>query len=147
LLWYDAACFGSPWILSSAREADPAYAALARRGWFGVGMPDHRVALAYLFHPSRGALLYSPFLLWFLGGVVAWWRSRRERADCLLSATAVAVGFLALTGYPNWHGGWSLGDRYLLPLVFFAAAPIARALATPLSRGLFVAAAVFAIAA
>ena len=147
LLVYDAACFGSPWVLSSAREADPAYAALASRGWFGVGIPDVRVALAYLAHPARGALLYSPFLLWFLGGVVAWWRSGRERADCLLAAAAVAVGFLAMTGYPNWHGGWSLGDRYLLPLVFFAAAPIARALKTPLSRGLFVAAAAFSIAA
>lgn len=147
LLWYDAACFGSPWVLSSAREADPSYSALAHRGVFGVGVPDARVALDYLVHPARGALLYSPFLLWFLGGVVAWWRSGRERADCLLAAAAVAIGFLALTGYPNWHGGWSLGDRYLLPLLFFAAAPIARALATPLSRGLFVVAAVFAIAA
>jgi len=147
LLAYDAACFGSPWILSSAREADPAYAALAQRGVFGVGVPDLRVALAYLVHPSRGALLYSPFLLWFLGGVAAWWRSGRERADCVLAAAAVAVGFVALAGYPNWHGGWSLGNRYLVPLLFFAAAPIARALATPLSRGLFVAAAAFSVAA
>ena len=147
LLWYDASSFGSPWILSSAREADPAYAALARRGVFGVGAPDLRVALAYLFHPSRGALLYSPFLAWFVGGVVAWWRSGRERADCALAAACVAVGFVAMTGYPNWHGGWSLGNRYLVPLVFFAAAPIARALATPLSRGLFVVAASFSIAA
>ncbi|HEX4440209.1 MAG TPA: hypothetical protein VH854_09070 [Thermoanaerobaculia bacterium] len=146
LLWYDAACFGSPWILSSAREADPAYATLASRGLFGIGAPDARVALDYLAHPARGALLYSPFLLWFFGGVVAWWRSGRDRADCLLAAAAVAVGFLAMTGYPNWHGGWSLGDRYLVPLVFFAAAPIGRALATPLSRGLFVLCAVFAIA-
>jgi hypothetical protein len=145
LLWYDAACFGSPWVLSSAREADPAYAALASRGLFGIGAPDARVALDYLVHPARGALVYSPFLLWFFGGVFAWWRSGRDRADCLLAAASVAVGFLAMTGYPNWHGGWSLGDRYLVPLVFFAAAPIGRALATPLSRGLFVLCAVFAI--
>jgi hypothetical protein len=147
LLWYDAACFGSPWVLSSAREADPAYAALARRGVFGIGAPDVRVAVQYLFHPSRGALLYSPFLFWFVGGIVAWWRSGRERADCALAAASVAVGFVSMTGYPNWHGGWSLGNRYLVPLVFFAAAPIARALATPLSRGLFVFATTFSIAA
>lgn len=147
LLAYDAAAFGSPFILSSAREADPAYAALARRGVFGVGAPDLRVALDYLVHPARGVLLYSPFLLWFFGGVAAWWRSGRDRADCALAAAAVAVGFAVLTGYPNWHGGWSLGNRYLVPLAFFAAAPIARALATPLSRGLFAAAAAFSIAA
>ena len=147
LLWYDAACFGSPWILSSAREADPSYAALASRGVFGIGLPDARVALDYLLHPARGALLYSPFLLWFLGGAVVWWRSGRNRADCALAVAAVAVGFASLTGYPNWHGGWSLGDRYLLPLLFFAAAPIARALATPLSRGLFVVCVAFSIGA
>ena len=59
---------------------------------------------------------------------------------------AVAVLFVSLCGYPNWHGGWSLGSRYLLPGVFFAALPIAWALETPLSRGLFLAAAVFSVA-
>src|SRR4030095_5050865 len=39
--------------------------------------------------------------------------------------------------------GWSLGSRYLLPVLFFAAFPIARALDSPLSRGLFLAAAGF----
>jgi hypothetical protein len=32
----------------------------------------------------------------------------------------VAGFFLILTGYRNWHGGWSLGDRYLLPVLFLA---------------------------
>ena len=59
---------------------------------------------------------------------------------------AVAVLFVSLCGYPNWHGGWSLGSRYLLPGVFFAALPIAWALQTPLSRGLFLAATVFSVA-
>src|SRR5262249_13510420 len=39
---------------------------------------------------------------------------------------------------------WSLGSRYLLPVLFFAAFPIARALDSPLSRGLFLAAVVYA---
>ncbi len=51
-----------------------------------------------------------------------------------------------MTGYPNWHGGWSLGNRYLLPVVFFPALALAHALATPLSRGLFAAAVVLSVA-
>ncbi|MEX1246538.1 MAG: hypothetical protein WEB59_16250 [Thermoanaerobaculia bacterium] len=146
LLLYNDACFGSPFTLSSAREADPGYAELARRGAFGLGAPSLQIALDFLFDPARGVLLFSPFLLWFFPGIVRWWRSGEDRADCAFVLAAVALFFVALTGYPNWHGGWSLGSRYLLPAVFFAALPIARALETPLSRGLFLAAAAFSVA-
>ena len=146
LLYYNAVCFGSPWILSSAREADPAYAALASRGAFGFALPSPRIALAYLFDPARGVLLFSPFLLWSLLGLARWWRSRRARADWWFVVAAVSVLFVSLCGYPNWHGGWSLGSRYLLPAVFFAALPIAWALDTPISRGLFLVATIFSVA-
>jgi hypothetical protein len=146
LLIYNAACFGSPWTLSSARETYPEYVALARQSLFGIGLPRPRVAWDYLFHPARGVLLFSPFLLWFFPGLVRWWRSREERADCVFVLAATVSFFLLLSGYANWHGGWSLGSRYLLPALFFAALPIARALVTPLSRGLFVVAALFSLA-
>ena len=147
LLLYNQASFGSPFTLSSAREADPAYAELAEKGIFGLGAPSFDVAWRYLMDPARGVLLFSPFLLWFFPGAVRWWRSGEDRADCVFALGAVAVFFVLLTGYPNWHGGWSLGSRYLLPGVFFAALPIARALEGPLSRGLFLAATVFSVAA
>src|SRR6266496_1301625 len=51
LLSYDAACFGSPWVLSSAREAHRSFADLAGKGLFGFGHPSPRIAWAYLFHP------------------------------------------------------------------------------------------------
>jgi hypothetical protein len=143
---YDSVCFGSPWVLSSAREAYPAYSRLAERGFFGIGPPDPAVAAAYLLHPARGVLLFSPFLLWTLPGLLLWWRSGKQRADCALAAGATALYFVAMAGYPNWHGGWSLGSRYLLPVLFFASLPIAHALTTPLSRGLFAAAVAFSVA-
>jgi len=146
LLYYDAVCFGSPWILSSAKEADPAYAALAGRGAFGFVLPSPRIALAFLLDPARGVLLFSPFLLWSPVGLARWWRSGRLRADWWFVVAGVGTLFVSLCGYPNWHGGWSLGSRYLLPGVLFAALPIAWALGTPLARGLFLAATVFAVA-
>ncbi len=147
LLVYDAACFGSPFTLSSAREADPAYAELARRGAFGLGAPSLAVAKEFLVGPTRGVLLFSPFLLWSIAGALRWWRSGKDRADCAFVLAATGLFFLALTGYPNWHGGWSLGSRYLLPAVLLAALPIGRALESALSRGLFLAATVCAVAA
>ena len=61
-------------------------------------------------------------------------------------AVAIAAFFVLLTGYPSWHGGWALGGRYLLPAAFFGAVVLARGLESPLSRGLFAAAAVFSAA-
>jgi hypothetical protein len=146
LLTYQAICFGSPFLPSYAKESYPAYAELARRKLFGLGVPSPEVAVQYLFHPARGLFVFSPFLLWFVGGAVRWWRSGRERADCVFTLASSLSFFLLLAGYPNWHGGWSLGSRYLLPALFFLGLPIARALSTPLSRGLFYAAVVFSVA-
>ena len=146
LLTYQAVCFGSPWVLSSAREAHPPYAELLGRGLFGIGPPSLAVASKYLFHPNRGVLLASPFLLWSFAGFFRWFRSREERADFFFTLSATAVFFLLLTGAPYWEGGWCLGSRYLLPALFFAALPIRYALGSPLSRGLFAAAVVFSVA-
>jgi hypothetical protein len=146
LMAYQAICFGSPFLPSYAREAYPAYAELARRKFFGLELPSPEIAAGYLLHPARGVLLFSPFLLWSVFGFVIWWRSGQERADCLFALAATVGFFLLLSGYPNWHGGWALGSRYLLPALFFAALAIGRALGGPLSRGLFLAAAVYSVA-
>ncbi|MGH9400105.1 MAG: hypothetical protein ACRD00_07035 [Thermoanaerobaculia bacterium] len=145
LFWYQAVCFGSPLTPSYAKEAFPAYAQLAHRPLLGFGLPSPRVLFDYLFHPARGLLVFSPFLAWAGAGFVKWWRSREDRADCLVALAGTAAFLLLLSAYPNWHGGWSLGSRYLLPLIFFLALAAARALDSPASRGLFAAAAVFSI--
>jgi hypothetical protein len=146
LLAYDAACFGSPFILSSAREASPRYAELARHGLFGFGPPSLKVAAAYLFDPARGILLVSPFLAWAVVGFNRWRVARENRADWIFCLAATLLFFVAMTAYPNWHGGWSMGNRYLLPLLFPAGFALAHALRSPLSRWGFAAAAVYAAA-
>lgn len=146
LLLYNSACFGSPWTLSTAREAHPLFAELAGRGVFGIGAPRPRILSAYLVDSNRGALLASPFLLWAMVGVARWARSRDARADLAFCAGGVLLFLLFLSGYPNWEGGWCLGSRYLMPVLFLAASAVPRALTGALSRALFVATAVFAVA-
>ncbi|MEO8430187.1 MAG: hypothetical protein ABI592_01675 [Acidobacteriota bacterium] len=147
LLWYDTVCFGSPFVLSSAREASPRYAELARQGAFGFQAPSLKVAVAYLLHPARGVLIYSPFFLWAAAGFVRWRRARERRADWAFCLAAAALFFFAMTAYPNWHGGWSLGNRYLLPLLFPVGFALPYALGSPISRWGFAAAAVFSAGA
>jgi len=146
LLLYNAACFGSPWTLSTAREAQPQFAALAEQGVLGVGAPSLRVLGAYLFHANRGALLASPFLAWAAIGFILWWRSGRMRSDAALCAGATVVLLVFLSGYPNWEGGWCLGSRYLLPVLLPAALALGHGLEGRVSRGLFVGASSFAVA-
>jgi hypothetical protein len=146
LLAYDAVCFGSPFVLSSARESLPEYADLASHGLFGFGAPKLSVAAAYLFHPARGLILFSPFWIWSFAGFVKWRLRREDRADWAFSLAAVVLFFVAMTAYPNWHGGWSFGNRYLLPILFPAALSLAYALDSPVSRWGFAAAVVFAVA-
>jgi len=97
LLFYQAVCFGSPWLPSYAKESYPAYAELASRKFFGFEVPSPEVAWNYLLHPARGVLLFSPFLLWSFVGFVRWWRSREDRADCFF-ALAATVSPVAIYG-------------------------------------------------
>ncbi|HYK41424.1 MAG TPA: hypothetical protein VE007_03480 [Thermoanaerobaculia bacterium] len=146
LLAYDASCFGSAFVLSSAREASPRYSELARHGLFGFGPPSVKVAAAYLFHPARGVLLVSPFLLWAIVGFNRWRVARENRADWIFCLAAALIFFVAMTAYPNWHGGWSMGNRYLLPLLFPVGFALPYALRSPMSRWGFAAAAVYSAA-
>jgi hypothetical protein len=140
---YNAICFGSPMTLSSAREASSIYSGLNPEAYFGFGPPLLSTAWAYLADPGRGLLLFSPFLLWVVPGFWKWWRTGSDRADAVFALASMAAFFVVMTGYANWHGGWSLGSRYLLPALFFAGLALPRTLEAPLSRGLFLAAAVY----
>lgn len=147
LLVYQAVCFGNPFIPSYAREAYPAYSQLAQQRFFGFRMPSLDALWGLLLHPARGVFVFSPFLAWAVWGLVRWWRSSEQRADCLFVGASLVSVTLLLAAYPNWHGGWSLGSRYLLPIFPLAALAASRVLDTPLSRGLFLAATVFSVAA
>jgi hypothetical protein len=52
---------------------------------------------------------------------------------------------LFASAYPNWHGGWCLGSRYLLPALFFGGLALVHALKGPVSRGLFLVAVAFSL--
>jgi hypothetical protein len=68
-----------------------------------------------LLSPSRGLLVFSPFLALAAWGAVLAWRSPAHRA---LRPLAVAVALLLLVegAWFDWWGGWSYGWRRLLGL-------------------------------
>ena len=137
---YDAACFAGPFDLSSAHEWYRPFARLSRGKIFGFALPSPRTALRFLASPSRGVLFQSPFLLFLPAALAGKTRDRAIR----VSIGSVALLFAAMCCYENWHGGWALGSRYLVPVLFFALWPLGfAARESKAARILFAGAAVY----
>jgi hypothetical protein len=131
---YNQLAFGSWTALSSAHERYGQFRAMAARGVFGIGMPDPLTLLRLLFDPARGLFVFSPVLVLAL---VAFRRSRaaawplHSRGSWALLLVPLAL-LLLYSGYPNWHGGWTVGARYLVPALPFLALLLAFGAATAL---------------
>jgi hypothetical protein len=84
---------------------------------------------ALLISPSRGLLVYSPFLIVGIAALMASWRWRADDGVWLLRYAS--LGFVAtLLGfgiYRDWLGGWNFGNRYLTDLLPFYMLGIAEA--------------------
>ena len=83
-----------------------------------------------LFSPTRGLLVFSPFLL-FLG--LAWRQGPRDRGERALTlAMSLGVGLqILLYAKTDWRAGTSWGARYmtdLLPLLLWMLVPVVAAL-------------------
>jgi len=121
---YNQLVFGSVFALSSGSERNAQFRTLAQRGLFGIGVPDVATLLRLLFDPARGLFVFAPVLL---VAMVALPRARQKlRRDAFVALILVPVALaLVYAGYPNWHGGWSVGPRYLVPAIPFLLFPLA----------------------
>ncbi|MFI5198349.1 MAG: hypothetical protein ACHQJD_07005, partial [Thermoanaerobaculia bacterium] len=121
---YDFVCFGGVFELSSAHERASAFRSLAAAGVFGVALPSPEILVRLLADPSKGLLVFSPFLLLWPGA----FRASREalpRGACVALALAPLSLLLLYAGYPNWHGGFTVGPRYLVAALPFLVFPFA----------------------
>ena len=120
---YNKLLFGSAFALSSGNERNAQFRAMAREGIFGIGIPQVTTLAKLLFDPARGLFVFAPILLVAL---VALPRARRAMTGEAFAALVIVP--IALTifyaGYPNWHGGWSIGPRYLVPAIPFLLFPL-----------------------
>ena len=121
---YDLACFGGVFELSSAHERAPLFHSLASAGLFGISLPSPRIVLRLLADPSKGLLVFSPFLLLWPGAFRAT-RAATAFGGRLALVLAPLSLLLLYAGYPNWHGGFSVGPRYLVAALPFLVFPFA----------------------
>lgn len=73
--------------------------------------------------PGRSLLIYSPPVI---AGLVAWPALRRRDPQLAWFLVAlVATRWVFVACRSDWHGGWGIGPRYLIPLVPFMLIPLA----------------------
>jgi hypothetical protein len=114
---YHAAAFGHPLAL----PYDFVMQEHRRMGWFmGIAAPDPRVMVALLVGAYRGLFYGAPWLVAGLPGIVALYR-RRHRAEAVACGAVLAAYLLLNAGLVDWHGGWAMGPRYLIPAIPFLA--------------------------
>lgn len=124
LVLYQRAAFGSVLASPYTYEKVPAYRELAHTGIFGIHMLDPVIVGKLLFHPARGLLLFSPILIACLAAFRDARRALPRPAFITLALTPLAL-FVVYAGYPNWHGGWNVGPRYIVALLPFVVFPLA----------------------
>lgn len=68
---------------------------------------------ANLISPSRGALIFSPFLVLALPGAWHAWRIRRIEPLFIFVAPIIPLHLIAVSLFPSWWGGHAYGPRYM----------------------------------
>jgi hypothetical protein len=148
LLVYHAAAFGGPFTLPYSFSTQKH----RHMGWFmGLGRPDLHVLRVILVSEYRGLFYSAPWLWLAVPGVPLLIADRETRAEGVACAAGILVNLWLNASLVDWHGGWTLGPRYLVPsLPFWAvgALGVARFVAKrgpALRRGVYAASGALAV--
>ena len=109
---YQQICFGSFLTNSVSRSGH----FLSKGAALGVFQwPTLDSIYGVTLSPYRGVFFFAPVLLVAALGVAPWWRDRR--AECALALLTIAALVLFNISFNGWEAGFSIGGRYLVPLI------------------------------
>ena len=117
LMTYDYSIFHT--ILPVGYEYSPNYTEQHSVGIISISTPRLDALWGITFSSFRGLFFLSPVLLGGLVGFWAWFRSGVERKVAWLSLWSVAAFILFNGSSVMWQGGFSVGPRYLVPMLPF----------------------------
>lgn len=121
-LWSHAELWGSPFKTGYSFLENKGYVETHRSGFFGVTFPKPHAFFGSLFSPATGLFFYSPALLIGVFGLFS--GARRPSGPRPIPRTLAIVGLVGLvmemwfiSSHSGWRGGWTVGPRYIIPVV------------------------------
>jgi len=128
--WFHASAFGAPWSTAYTTLENPQFVKDIAYGFMGIRAPTLENLEGSFLAPYNGMFYFAPWLgLVIPAAVAAPWPGRRRDGAPAGTAAAVAVMFtLFISCHSLWRGGWTLGPRYIVAFVPFAALLIILAL-------------------
>lgn len=138
---YSWLCLGDPFVLPYSHQASfPEM----EQGLYAIHWPDLENGLRLLFGPTRGLFFWSPFLLM---AVLGYAKLRRIHPSLFWACWILPVlQVVVISGRVwDWPAGWTIGPRYLSPILPFLALPAALAMRRFPAAGLITIAASFCL--
>lgn len=118
---YNFSIFGTPLPVGYAYSEN--YTAIHSQGLISLTYPHIDALWGITFGSFRGLFYVAPVLLLAAAGFWAWWRMGQLRAEWALCLWATVSFFLFNGSSVMWEGGFSVGPRYIVPMIpFFACA-------------------------
>ena len=121
LAGYNWACFGDPMSFSYHHLSFETFKNGSETGVFGITLPSREALIAILISPSRGLFFIMPVFMLSITGLYAMWKRNTLRSEAI-AISVIGIGYILINaGFYGWHGGWTFGPRYLVPMLPFMA--------------------------
>jgi hypothetical protein len=125
--WFHTVAFGAPWRTAYATLENPQFVKDIAPGFMGIRGPEWENLEGSFLAPYNGMFFFAPWFALVLPALAALpWVIRRTqgpqvRGAAWTSAGVVLMFTLFITCHSLWRGGWTLGPRYIVGFVPFAA--------------------------
>jgi len=113
--------FDNPFSPGHLHVENPAFRAIHETGFFGATGLHPEAAWGLLFDLDFGLFPLTPTFLLAPVGFALSLRRSHSRGPALVALACTLLTYLAICLMDHWRGGWTLGPRYLAPVVPFVA--------------------------